>query len=453
MISKRESLFLCSWAVIIILCLSFYLIAYYPGAMSSDSISQWSQMIEFRFNNWHPIISSLFYYICTRVWYSPASVVVAHIFILTAIFLSGVYVLIRMNISKVIISICLIVFALYPANGLMAINLWKDVMYSYMLLWMTIILLQIVYSKGNWLNSNVHKAFFIVNSLGVLLFRHNGMLTFIAVMLALVVGYRKYIKTNVILTSIILITYFIVSGPIYTALGNVKRDNFESFGIPMQQVAAVIKYDGVMTDEQKEFFNKILPLEVWKSEYHPLVTDYLKFNTNFNMEFAVEHKMDFIKNWANVVINNPKIALEAYLNQTSIVWKFVSWTNLPQRIIIDNNLGLGNTMISYKLTGLANAIFDFTKKNDTCLVVFWRPAIWLYSSIAAGIIIALYRGRKYLLLLVPILSNALAFMLATPAQDYRYQYVNFLIAALLIPLAVHLLFFNKNDIAKNIKDN
>jgi hypothetical protein len=437
---KDKLLFIGKWAIIVVILLMFYLFAYFPGAMSSDSFSQWAQMSTFRFGDWHPILSSLFFYLCTRVWYSPASVVIAQIVILSVIYLSGMYELIKIGVSKIVLSITILVFAIYPANGLMLINLWKDVMFSIMLLWMTINLFKIIQSNGSWLNSKVNSTIFIINSLGVMLFRHNGIVSFVLVMVFMAVAFKKNLKVNLILTTIILASYLIISGPVYTYLGNVKSSNFEAFSIPMQQVAAVIKYDGVMNSSEKEFFNKILPLEVWKDQYNPLVVDYIKFNPQFNKEFAVQNKGEFIRNWISVVLKNPQIATKAYLDQTGLVWNLWSWINPPTREIIENDFGLKNTIVIPKVKGLAERIISFTNINSALRLIFWKPSLWLYISIISGIIIAKQLSKKYLLLLIPILSNAFVFMIATPAQDYRYMYANFLIAAFLIPIAVHTLW-------------
>jgi len=442
LISKHEKIFLIIGAIIILACLSFYLIAYFPGSMTVDSIEQWSQMLNFRFNSWHPVISTLFYYLCTRIWYSPASVAIAQILILTGVFVSGIYMLIKLKVNKVILAITILFFALYPTNGFLVIVLWKDIMYSIMLLWMTIILLQILFSKGEWINSKSHKAIFILDSLGVLFLRHNGILTFVFVMIALAIIYREYMKINIKLTAVILIIYFVVSGPGFKLMGVVVDPSVETLGIPMQQVAAVIKYNGKMSDRQKEFFNRILPLKLWASEYNPYSTNPIKFNSKFDVVYASEHKGEFIKNWMPLLINNPELTLKAYLKHTSMIWKIKplqdSYTYTVTVGIIDNNLGLKNNMISPAINKLANRILSITLESGK-MIFYWRPALWLYLSILAGIIIAKVKGIEFILLLVPIVSNAMAFMIATPAQDYRYQYANFLIAAILVPLAVQLM--------------
>lgn len=452
MISRKDKFFLAFWAFIMILCFSFYLVAYFPATMSQDSLSQWYQMTTFKFNDWHPVISTLFYFVCTSIWNSPASVAIAQILILTGIYLSGMLLLVKMNVNKVVITVCVILFALYPANGFIAMTLWKDVMYSIMLLWITIILLQILLTKGAWMDSRNHKIAFVVCSLGLIFFRHNGLLTFAAVIFVLVLVFRKYAKQFVIISMVVLAIYIVVSGPGFKLMGVVSEPSVESLGIPTMQVAAIISCDGEMTKSQEQFFNRILPMELWKSGYNGYCINQLKFNSKFDTSYVTAHKKEFIINWISLILNNPNIAFKAYLKQTSMIWRIkpyddsYTYTIIPG--IIDNDLGLKNIKISYKARELADNILLYTQSSLHRMEIFWRPALWLYSAIAAGIITAMFLGKEYLILLMPIFSNSFAFMLATPAQDYRYQYANFIIALFIIPLAVSTAFFRQKGALK-----
>lgn len=439
MISKYDKRFLIICTIVLLGSMSFYLIAYFPGFMSVDSISQWSQMVQFKFNSWHPVISTLFYYLCTRLWNSPAAVALAQIIILTAVLVYGIKVLIKLKVKKVVLAITLILFALYPTNGLMVINLWKDILYSIMLLWCTIILIEIVSSKGKWLGPRKHRVYFIINFLGIIFLRHNGILTFAFVIISLGIIYKEYRKKSIGITIIVVLLYLLVSGPVFNLLKVVKEPSVEALGIPMQQVAAVIKNKGMLNQYQKEFFNRILPLDTWAQEYNPYSTNPIKFHSKFDVEYAAAHKKEFLNYWAIAVFNNPKIAIEAYLKHTSMIWRVNpykdAYTYILTPDISKNDMGLESTILNNGITYRANRILAYTMDTDK-MVFFWRPALWLYISLIAGLLIARIRGKEYLLLLIPMVSNSMAFMAATPAQDFRYQYANLLVAAILVPLAI-----------------
>lgn len=439
---KRKILLLASGFAILFISFLLYLIACYPGVMTTDSFYQWREFVTGKYYDWHPVAYTLFMYLCTRVWYSPASVVLVQIIFLSAAFIYGINVLIKTGVNKKLIFAAVILFALYPVNGFMITVLWKDIIYSIMLLWMTILLINIVKTECSWMNSRINTAAFIICSLGVLFFRYNGVLTICCIILMLIFAYKKYAKTFIILGAGLVTAYFIIIGPVSSMAGVVKIPNVETLGIPMQQVAAVIYYNGNMTGEQRNFFNKVLPLQNWRLNFNPYSANPLKFDKKFNTDFILKHKSEFIRLWLSAVVHNPVITAKEYLKQTSMVWNIVpfhdSYVHSTTLSIDTNEFGLHSINISRTIHDIYHIIYHITI-FDKMQLLFWRPALWLYASITAGIILAVKLKKKLLILLVPVVSNALAFMAAIPDQDYRYQYVNVLVGFILIPLAIQAL--------------
>jgi hypothetical protein len=58
----------------------FYLLIYWPGLMSPDSLDQWNQLSTGIFNDWHPAFHTFFEWALTRLWGSPASIALFQIF-------------------------------------------------------------------------------------------------------------------------------------------------------------------------------------------------------------------------------------------------------------------------------------------------------------------------------------------------------------------------------------
>lgn len=440
--AKKYTAFLVCGYLILILSFSFYLIACFPGLMTTDSLYQWREFVTHKYYDWHPIIYTVFCYLCTRIWYSPASVAIMQILILSSVFIYGINTLIKMGVNKIVLAVTLALFAVYPANGFLVITLWKDVIYSVMLLLMTIIIMNIAYTKGEMIKKRSNIVLFAICSLGVLLFRYNGILAFMTVIAGLVFAYKKYAKVYILLTLGMLAIYFFITGPVSNIAGVEKITNAEALGVPMQQVAAVIHFDGKLTQEQKDFFNKILPLDLWDRNYNPYSNNPIKFDKEFNVEFISSHKLEFLKYWLRVVINNPAITGNAYLKLTSFIWRVKPYRDSYAQTVTlgieDNEFGLQPIMINNSIHEVVKNIYDFTNE-DSNLIWFWRPALWLYAAITAGFIIMSALKWKALLVLTPIISNAVSFMIATPAPDFRYQYGNVLTAFILIPLAVQVL--------------
>jgi hypothetical protein len=74
--AARESL---RYALPCAIVWSIYLLAYWPGLMSYDSLQQWEQMTTGQLDNWHPAFHTMSNWLITRLWLSPAAVALTQI--------------------------------------------------------------------------------------------------------------------------------------------------------------------------------------------------------------------------------------------------------------------------------------------------------------------------------------------------------------------------------------
>ena len=58
---------------------SLFLLVFWPGIMTADSIDQWGQMIAGRFSDWHPAFHTFVIWLTTRIWFSPAALAILQI--------------------------------------------------------------------------------------------------------------------------------------------------------------------------------------------------------------------------------------------------------------------------------------------------------------------------------------------------------------------------------------
>ena len=88
---------------------------------------------------------------------------------------------------------------------------------------------------------------------------------------------------------------------------------------------------------------------------------------------------------------------------------------------------------------IVEAAFDITDRfwrwaePDSRLWLTWRPAIVLLPSLAAVVVFA-FRARRFLLPSALLVAHTLNVMATTPAQEFRYAYPLYLMAALTLPL-------------------
>jgi len=412
------------YALPCIIIWSFYLIAFFPGVMTSDSLGQWGEMLTGKYVDANPVVHTFFIYLITRIWFSPAAIAISQILILSTTFAYGMYTLEKAGVTKKIIYTAVALFSLYPVNGILSITLWKDVLFSSFILLFTILLINIILDK-NWINKIGHKALFILTGLGVMLLRHNGIVSFIGTVIILMWLFRKNIRPYAICITIIIIAYILIKGPVYQ-MANVKPGSpSEAFGIPIQQISAVIRYNGKITDSQLKEIDNIMPAYLWGKNYVPTNVDYVKFSPEFKREEISKNKLKFIKLWSEICIQNPEIVTTAYFDQTKSIWQIreQGTINRGSRKIDDNSYGLKQTVISKPITLIANITLSVI--GQPILVwFFWKPAIPMFIIIFT-VYTAFAKGFKLIpLVLLPVFLNIATLLLAVPAQDFRYLYSN-----------------------------
>jgi hypothetical protein len=76
---KRRKGFWPLYALPMIAVWSIYFLTFFPGIMTPDSIRQWGQVISGQFNDALPVTHTLLVILLTRLWFSPAAVIVFQI--------------------------------------------------------------------------------------------------------------------------------------------------------------------------------------------------------------------------------------------------------------------------------------------------------------------------------------------------------------------------------------
>lgn len=434
--TESQTFFICFLSFLGI-CI-IYLLAYYPGVMTDDSFTQWNQMEKFKFNDWHPAFSTLFNWLITRIWHSPAAIVFVNSLLFSGVFAAITVWLKSLGLDNRILIVISLVFIINPVNGIMAVTVWKDIPYSISLLWLTYLAMKVVYSEGCWLHSIRNKMIFSGSLVFAALIRHNGIVPLMLVIIALFILYKKYWKNIAIVTLISLGVITFIKIPIYKALNVTPGSPFQSLVNPIMQVGGIISRGGSLTEEEQAVVNEILPLEKWKEGYKIYSEVPLASMEGFNMGYFKENKTEFLKAWAGMALRNPKLAFRAYMYRTAIIWRII---NPPGSAVFTNNRGVSANTLGFatdsQLPYVKDA-FNFLQKalNSRFFIwIGWKPATYLLIIMLFGFIAILKNGYKWLLVLLPVLGNTLGLLLVTTSDQPRYYYPTLIIAPFIIGAA------------------
>ncbi len=128
------------YALPMILVWFIFLLAVWPGMMTPDSISQWSQLISLQFNDAHPVFHTLLLWLITRIWFSPAAIAICQIIFLSLTAAWGIGTLRGLGLPNWAAWLLAGLFAFNPINGDMVNTIWKDIPYSTALFLLSIII-------------------------------------------------------------------------------------------------------------------------------------------------------------------------------------------------------------------------------------------------------------------------------------------------------------------------
>jgi hypothetical protein len=422
-----------------------YWLVFYPGIMSFDSIYQWDQLSTFKFTNWHPAIHTILMYFLTRIWHSPAIVSLFQIIIASLIIGYGLISFQRVSKLKANILILLSFFiSINPIVGIMDVTLWKDVLYSFAVLLLTIFLFNIITSEGKWIAIPLNAICLGLVLSAIWLLRFNGISVVIATMIAIALIYKNNIRylTYSALIAVSLIIF--IRWPFYN-LFKVNKLDTQSFGVSfLNPVNAYVNNDPdlqALTEEEKQYLDQIYPLtNSWPYSCYDAT---ILFYKGVNFSPINQHPMMLVSIFTKLAIRNPEIMFTHFVCVSSFVWQL----NQPkdvylETILLDNyNTEQVQSWSKYyfevkqnsKLPGLLIFIKHIVNSlwaRDTYKLL-WRPALYMYLFL--GSLAFLTYKTKYkiwLLLSVPLVAQSLGIMFTTQLQALRYQYPVYLISML-----------------------
>ncbi len=411
----------------------YYIMASYPAAISTDSKTQLNQVLGLeKMSDAHSALHTLFIKWVTMdgEWLVAFPIVQSIcISILSALILGCLH---RTRISKKVLIVFACMQALAINNGIYVAIIWKDILYSYCLLWLTYLLfrfesdIKYIGKKRNLL------ALVLALSLTYLL-RHNGLVVLIGAICMLILWgwFRKEIKYFIaVLVSLLTISF--VREVIYPSLG-VETVNVASSGV--SSVLHGIVYVGISGDvpkETEEFLEGFMPLSEWKQCYSPYSANELFMSdiavTNDVLgKLANSDTVEMIREYLRVLFHNPLRLIEDRLYGIDILWNIAQNNGYNWRTA-NNTYELGvieNEMGWYRCNNvLTNVIKEYYKiSTDYKLLdaIFWRAGIW-NSCLLFLICYCCIKKNMYWSIFLPVFCNIISLGLAMAWQDYRYVY-------------------------------
>lgn len=418
-------------AVFTFICFIPYFLYLYPGVLTPDSINQLGQAIgEMPYENANPLVNTLIIKLWVQLGLSltgSLSVAVSFyiLFQMAMVALTAGYAIRTMQIYNLPLWSYLVTlgfYALVPYNAVMAVTMWKDVLFAVAVLVFICTMLRLIKEfKISYI------VIFGIFGLAICLFRSNGWYGFLLAIPFLFYYYRKnMLPVYPVLVGIVLLA-IIVKGPVMNAFNVTQPDFVESVSVPSQMIARVVVNGSSITQKEQEMIDKVVDSSYIKELYVESFADNMKeLMRAGHPEYLEEHKADYLKLFITLGFKHPLDYLDAYIGQTRGYWYPDSYYTIADAEgISKNSFGLEpNPLIRGKLIVKAKEIF---LKLGNMIPLY--GIIWSLGSITWIILISLgaslVRKNRCWIAYIPGLAILATVLIATPvAADFRYMYFN-----------------------------
>lgn len=430
--------------LILVLCWMPAYLSFYPGCVTPDSVSSIEQGLGLvPLENTHPILFTLIVTVFVQIGDAVGNLSLGvalfsafQMFVMAGILAYGLTWLRRKQLHGVAICFVGLYFIVSQVFPLYAISMWKDVLFGAILLLLVLDLYDIWESKGEELLHAKGMTKFAILILLTCFMRNNGVYVGIALLIVMVIYYRRFVKKLAPVFAAVVAGVLLIQGPLYSALGIAKSPFQEAAGIPIQQVARTVAMGGQMTDEQREYLNRLLPIEEYEKSYTPYTSNNIKGHAQFDRTYFNETKGEFIKVWAQMLFPNFKHYVKAYLMETSGYWHVSVKDWIVATGTKEMDIGLTEINVIQQVTGISMKGFlldlaDFISVGGLVWIVVF---VW-----AAGILLRRKGAWLYILPLALLWGTN---MIAAPTYaEFRYLFS----FALAIPFLIAMLFMRQKN--------
>lgn len=423
--------------VILLCCWLPWFLYNFPGVMTPDSISQYSQAMGLTgYSDHHPfahtllikLLLSMGMALFDNVYAAIACYTVFQMVLMALLLCYCICILYRYGAGRKLCLLFLIFYACVPYNGSFAVTMWKDVLFSGFLLLFALCLYRLLhlYAAGGRLKKQPGLlALLLLSGFLVCLFRSNGLYVFLLTAPFLSIVLRREWKLLLPGILAVLVLALFIKGPVYDALGVAEPAFSESLSIPAQQIARVVYEGRTLTQEQIDLLNRTVDYDSIADYYQPELSDPVKALIQYgNPEYLETHKGAYLKLWIQLGLRYPLDYWNAFVDQTRGYW-FPGEPGLTvNESISPNDVGLtGQSVLSgtpaWKVVEILNKLYTILPLYGLLYSIgafTWAAVFWCVNCSLNG------RKRNFLLF-VPFFALILTLCLATPvAADLRYAY-------------------------------
>ena len=426
--------------------LMVYLIAYYPGGFSSDTMYQWRQIDGAdAFSDWHPALHTIFLWALTRIAPSLSFVIAvqALCYALAVGYVTAT--LARWRVPKVLYVLTALYLGANPGLSNLLIFPWKDCVFAICALTLAGQLFSLYASHGAWLKKKRN-----LLALGVMLclcaiMRHNGIALVLPVCVWLLISYPGYLKRLICAMLAALSLFLFVKVPLYGAF-NVEKEQTridELIGLPLTVLSHIyVEAPESLDEDIVTFLEDVAPREIYTEHHRPGDWNETKWYMGYIYTDRPYSVLEIFSFTLRAMIAEPSLGLEAL----GLLWQMPMWpvSDAYWRIApyLDPSAeGHGFTENhSPLLLRVLNALCRYTSVPALAWIA-WMPGFWLMAIMIFCAVFARRRPLGALTMPAMLIAYHLATcVMLSSSTDYRF----FLSIMMIAPIALAALLARPN---------
>lgn len=447
--SRRRRDFLLLFAIGLAAGLA-YLAMYRPGLMSPDSSVQWRQATgALPLSDWHPYLHTLIIRLLSKAYPSPVVLPLLQIALSALVYASWGTFLLQRGARRTYLYGLLILFSVAPFHAILNITLWKDVLYTLALTFLTLQFARIAVGREDYFARPSNAVAFAVSTALVWSMRHNGFIVGICALstvgacLALCLkssprrGGRGAFAMSAIIT-LILAAELAVLKVVPKALGVIPNQRAAGYTTFLSPLGALAK-DGVYSTRPLDrtdtgtlaLMESVMPIETWIQQYQKytvfkyLVDNDLLFVTNASRL----RPADVLAVYGRNLLKYPAYVVGDRLNKTSILWSITDTDFQIDSIVYSYVKDMREYGVPAYTCVPGRRLFEFLEKYNE---LFFRLGIYSMVLVLLFGYIAIKGERGLMLVYIPLAANTLSLLLSMPSPEYRFGYYLFELAPFML---------------------
>jgi hypothetical protein len=411
-------------------------LGWHPGFASSDTIDQFGQVQSGIYFNHHPAIHTLYLDVLSLGGAQPGLVTLFQLLVLGGLLAYAAHWLVGAGVPIWLAVGVAWLLGLSPAVAPTTLALWKDVPFGLFMLWAWIELLALAVDRDR-----IERAWPAVRLglalAGVWLLRGNGPITVLPVLVVLAWVYRRQLRFLGVTVGSAVLAVVLVVGPLYSIIDVQPGSAIEPAQVFLPDVAASYNEEPeTFTEADLALMEEVAPRLIWVERYDCSDSTPLLFDPFFDQTAVRERPQEFLALEIDVLFRDFDSVLAHRLCAGNFVYAPAqpadAFFHRPPYDIPPNTVGLAREPIVGAAFSITDRFWRWAEP-DNRLWLTWRPAIVLLPALAAVVVFA-FRARRFLLPSALLVAHTLNVMATTPAQEFRYAYPLYLMAALTLPL-------------------